>query len=82
MPPGTYTFKGSYQPLEMAHFLLEDLASRCKHFPANPPKGKGNRLHKASAEIGSACIQLPMVVELYKVRFQVGVWCCIACVCA
>ena len=73
MCSGTFTFKGSDRFVPMVFFVLEDLAPRRSRFPFDPPRGKGQRICKATEEVGDALIKLPAVVLDFRSRYLVGV---------
>jgi hypothetical protein len=69
---GTFVFKGSGE-FQMVHVLHASLAKR--HFPADPPKGKGQRLVATSGELeglAEVSLQLPQCLLAARRMFLLG----------
>uniref|UniRef100_A0A383VRV6 Guanylate cyclase domain-containing protein n=1 Tax=Tetradesmus obliquus TaxID=3088 RepID=A0A383VRV6_TETOB len=65
---GSFRFKGNPQPLQMVNVMAASLAGRAALFPADPPKGKGNRVAAGEGLAGSAVAQLPTLALQYRAR--------------
>jgi hypothetical protein len=63
---GSFMFKGSPKPVEMACFSAVVLGGR--QYPAAPPSGKGVRVLQRVGVMQQVVVQLPAAVE--------GVWAC------
>lgn len=69
---GAFCFKGSQQVIHMANVSLADLApGRQCVTPAEPPKGKGERVlppAPGSLVAVEGCVPLPVLVQQYRAR--------------
>lgn len=61
---GAYLYKGSPDEIQMVHLILESMLGR--RFPADPPKGKGNRVSVSTGLAGFApTVELPNIARRY-----------------
>eukprot|EP00798_Chlamydomonas_sp_ICE-L_P027951 gene27951-8828_t len=65
---GTFKFKGAATPVQLISVVQDSLLQR--RFPADPPKGKGNRLSAMTGTFLRAPGQLGNVTALYKKHFD------------
>jgi hypothetical protein len=71
---GAFRFKGSsLQHLQMANVTLSSLSGRAAFTPADPPKGKGDRVAAASGTAAQGLVPLPAIVQQYRARVPVHV---------
>lgn len=66
---GAFRFKGgAQQQLQMANVTLAHLASRAVFIPAEPPRGKGERVSLGAGVAVQGQAPVPVLVQQYKAR--------------
>ncbi|KAG1652770.1 hypothetical protein FOA52_009371, partial [Chlamydomonas sp. UWO 241] len=66
---GHYSFKGSLEIIEMAHFTVARLQNRV--FPSDGPRGKGFLVRPGRGVVGTAAAPLLCIVDAYRRRHNV-----------
>jgi hypothetical protein len=71
---GTFRFKGgALQQVQMANVTLSHLAGRARYIPAQPPRGKGERVAPETGTAAQGQVVLPALVQQYRSRVPVQI---------